>query len=193
MTTPSKNRIILILAVVVILHVTSYAQAEDYEWLKSSGYETIFVFTDFNGCDSIVDELNETVRRTFLRSNIKAIVSSSFVFKTTGGSKNSVYELVDEELISNNKIILHLYGKCVRYSSGYIYQFDVNFGVNDTKHSQALLYSTPRHSVIGVDSIMGIDRVFRTLMRNVVDDYWFANQAESGVGLNNPINLSSSR
>ena len=176
MITPSKFRIVLIMAAVITFNLTSYTQAEEYGWLKSPGYESIFVFTDFSDCDFIVDKLNETVKRTFSRSNIKATISNSLVFNTTGESQNSVYELVDEALTSNNKIILYIYGKCIRYSSGFIYQFDVNFGVNDTKHSQALLYSKPRHSVIGVDSVMGIDRTFRSLMKNVVDDYLSANQ-----------------
>jgi hypothetical protein len=149
---------------------------------KSPEHKTIFVITDFNECDFIAGKLNETVKKTFLRSNIKATISNSLVFQTTDESEDSVYELVDEELVGDNKIILHVYGKCIKYSSGFIYQFDVNFGVNDTDYSQALLYSTPRHSVIGVDSVMGIDRAFRILMQNVVDDYWSANRGESVAG-----------
>jgi hypothetical protein len=181
MITPSKFRII-ILATLVTLTITSNVQAEEYEWLKSPGYESIFVFTEFNGCDFIADKLNETVKRTFSRSNIKATLSNSLVFQTTDNRKNSTYELVDDNLTGSNKIILHIYGKCIKYSSGFVYQFDINFGVNDTKYSQALLYSTPQHSVIGVDSIMGIERNFRMLMRNVVDDYCSANQDDSESG-----------
>ena len=193
MITHSKFRTILILAIVLTSHVTSYARAEEYEWLKSPGYETIFVFTDFNECDFIADKLNETVRRTFSRSNIETTISNSPVFKTTNKNQNDVYELVDEELTGNNKIILYIYGKCIRYSSGFIYQFDINFGVNDTKSSQTLLYAMPRHSVIGVDSLMGIDRTFRTLMKNAVDDYCSANQGELTGGQHQSINLHSSR
>ena len=97
-------------------------------------------------------------------------------FKVTEKSTDSIYELLDDDLIRDNKIILHIFGKCIRYTSGHIYQFDIHFGVNNKKYSQAILYSTPRHSVIGVDSIMGIDRTFRELMKNVVDDYRAANQ-----------------
>ncbi len=193
MGTLSKFSTIVIVTVVIALNAGPYAQAQDYGWLKSPGYESIFVFIDFDGDDSIAGRLKETVMRTFSRSNINATISNSYIFKTTDEDKNSVYELVDEELIENNKIIFHIHGKCIRYSSGYIYQFDANFGVNDTESSQALLYATPRHSVIGVDSIMGIDRVLRTLMRNAVSDYWFANQTES-VGEQHKIaDLRSSR
>ena len=182
MITLSGFRKILTMATVVTLLAISYAQAESYEWLQSPEYETIFVYTDFKECDFLADRLNETVKRTFSRSNIETTISSSFVFNTTGESRNAVYELVDEALIGENKIILYIHGKCIRYTSGFVYQFDMNFGVSDTKHSQALLYAAPRHSVIGVDSLSGIDRAFRTLMRNVVADYLFANQAEDGTG-----------
>ena len=193
MITPSKFRTILLLTIILALQVTSYAQADEYEWLKSPAYETIFVFTDFKECEFMADKLNETVQRTFSRANIKTTVSNSLVFKTTNENRSSVYELVDEELTGNNKIILYIYGKCIRYASGFIYQFDINFGVNDTTYSQALLYAAPRHSVIGVDSLMGIDRTFRTLMKNAVDDYCSANQGASGGGQHQSIHLRSSR
>lgn len=181
MVTLLKFKKIMILTPVVLLNLAFHAQSEAYEWLKSPGFESIFVYTDFKECDFIAEKLSETVKRTFSRSSIRATISNSLIFKTEADSNDSVYELVDEELTGNNKIILHIYGKCVKYSSGFVYQFDINFGVNDAKHSQALLYATPRHSVIGVDSITGIDSAFRTLMRNVVDDYWFANQEASGL------------
>ena len=176
MITPSKFKIILILTAIFTLQVISSAHAENYEWLKSPDYESIFVVTDYNGCDFIADKLNEAVTRTFSSSNIKATISNSMSFQTTGKGEDSVYELVDEKLISNKKIILHVYGKCIKYGSGFIYQFDINFGVNDQKYSQALLYATPRHSVMGVDTVMSIERSFRSLMQNVVNDYVSSNQ-----------------
>lgn len=193
MMTHFRFRTVFIPAIVVVLQLAYCAQAQEYEWLKSPEYESIFVFTELKECDCITDELKETVVRTFSRSNIKATVSNSFIFKAAKDSDDSAFELVDEELIGNSKIILHIYGKCVRYGSGFIYQFDINFGVNDTKHSQALLYATPRHSVIGVDSLTGIDRVFRMLMRNAVDDYRSANQQESAAGPGRPLHFSSSK
>jgi len=95
---------------------------------------------------------------------------------TTGQSETAVYELIDEELISEDKIILNVYAKCIKYSSGFIYQFDIHFGMKDKKSSQALLYATPRHSVMGIDSMVGIEGTFKTLMQNVVNDYLSANQ-----------------
>lgn len=169
-------KIVILLVSMRVLCMASYAQAEKYEWLKSPDYESILVVADFSGFESIADKLNETVKKSFSRQNIKATISSSLTFIVTGESKDSVYELVDEALIGKNKIILNIYGKCIKYTSGHMYQFDVHFGVNNAKYSQALLYSTPRHSVIGVDSIMGIDSIFRKLMKNVVNDYWTANQ-----------------
>ena len=176
MITHSRFKIILILTAGFILHVTSYAHAENYEWLKTHNYESIFVYTDFSGCDFIADKLNERVKRTFLRSNIKATISNSMTFKATDKSENSTYELLDDDLVSNDKIILCIYGRCIKYTKGFIYQFDIHFGIDNKKYSQALLYSTPRHNVIGVDSIMGIENAFRELMENVVDDYCSSNQ-----------------
>lgn len=176
MITPSKFRIILILAVVVTLHMPSFAQADDYEWLKSPEYKSIFVFTDFKECDFMAGKFTEAVKRTFSRSNIKATISNSLAFQTTEAGDDLVFELLDEELTGNNKIILYVYGKCVKYNSGFIFQFDIHFGVINQKYSQALLYTTPRHSVIGVDTIMGIERTFRDLIKNAVDDYCTANQ-----------------
>ena len=178
MINSSRFKITLMLAAVFILCATSFAQAEEYEWLKSQDYKQIFVYTNYSGCDFIVDKLNETVKRTFSRYNIKATISNSMTFKTTEESKDSTYELLDDNLISNNKIILSIYGKCIRYTSGFIYQFDIHFGINNKKYSQALLYSIPQHSVIGVDSATGIDRTFRELMKNAVDDYVSANQQQ---------------
>ena len=176
MINSSRLKIILILTAVFVLQIASSAQAEDYTWLKSDKYRSIFVFTEFNGCDFIADKLNETVKRSFSRSSIKTTISSSMTFNITDKSKDSTFELVDDELVGKGKIILHIYGKCIRYTSGYIYQFDAHFGIKDQKSSQALLYATPHHSVVGIDSQMGIDRAFRALMRNVVDDYSAANQ-----------------
>jgi hypothetical protein len=176
---------ILLFTAVVTLHATSYVHAENYEWLKSPEYQSIFVLTDFKECAFMTDKLNETVKRTFSRSNIEATISSSLVFKTKEKDDNSIYELLDDELlddelIGENKIILHIYGKCIKYSSGFVYQFDIHFGKNNKRYSQAFLYSKPRHSVIGVESIMSIDRIFRKLMENVVNDYWSANQQQNG-------------
>ena len=63
MFTRSRFIILMILTAVFTFHATSYAQVEEYEWLKSPDHESIFVFTDFNGCDFISDKLNETVER----------------------------------------------------------------------------------------------------------------------------------
>lgn len=181
MITPFRLKKILLFTAIVALYAASYAQAENYEWLKSPEYESIFVLTDFEDCDFMSDKLNETVKRTFLSSKIKATISNSLVFHTTDESGNPVFEFLgdgssSDKLIRNNKIILHIYGKCIKYNSGFIYQFNIHFGVNNKKYSQALLYSTPQHSVVGIDSIMSIERTFRELMKQVVDDYCSANQ-----------------
>ncbi len=176
MINSSKFKIVLILTAVFVLQLACYVHAEDYKWLKTHNSKSLFVFADFNGCDFIEDKLNETIKRSFSRYDIKTNISSSMTFNITDKSKDATFELVDDELVGNNKIILHITGKCIRYTSGYIFQFDAHFGIKNQKYSQALLYATPQHSVVGIDSTMGIERTFRTLMKEVVDDYLSANQ-----------------
>ena len=124
-------------------------------------------------------KLNETIRRTLSLSNIKPTISDSLVFQMTDKKGKSTKELIDNELIDAHKIILYIYGKCIEYHSAYIYQFDVHFAVIDKKYSQALLYSTPRHSVMGIDTIIGINRAFGRLMDDAVSDYLSANEVKS--------------
>ena len=176
MTTSSGLKTAALLVVFFAICAVSSSQAEEYPWLKSQDYKSILVNTDFNGCEFIEGKLNETVKRTFSRVDIEATISNSITFKATDKNEASPMELLDEELVGKEKIILHVYGRCIRYTSGFIYQFDARFGIKNQKYSQALLYATPHHSVVGVDSSMGIDRTFRALMKNVVDDYLSANR-----------------
>jgi hypothetical protein len=158
--------------------IATHTQAEDYKWLKTSNYKKIFVYTDFDNCDFMAGKLNETIKRTLLRDNIKATISDSLVFQTTEKRGKTVKELIDEEFTNDNKIILHIYGKCIEYNSAHIYQFDIHFASINKKYSQALLYSSPQHNVMGIDTVTGIDRAFRKLMTNAVDDYISANKAK---------------
>ncbi len=167
---------ITLITVFLIFVAPVYAQGEEYKWLKTSKYERIFVYTDFNNCDFIEAKLNETIKRTLSHYNIKATVSDSLAFQTTEKRGKIVREEIDPELISDGKIILNIYGKCVEYKSAYIYQFDIRFGVHNKKYSQALLYSSPQHNVMGVDTFTGIDRKFRKLMSDSVEDYISANK-----------------
>lgn len=178
MTTLSRIKYLTIATLLLSLFVTVYAQAEEYKWLKTSKYEKLFVYTDLNNCDFIAAKINETIKRTLLRHNIKATISESLVFQTTGKPENSTRELIDEELTADNKIILHVYGKCIEYKSAYIYQFDIRFAVINKRYSQALLYSAPQHNVMGLDTIQGIDRAFRKLMEDAAADYLNANKAK---------------
>ena len=166
-------------AVFLFFIVPAKTRADDYKWLKTTKYENIFVYTDFSECDSIADKLNETVKRTLLHADIKPTISNSLVFQTSSKGKQSTQELIDSELIAGNKIILYIYGKCIEYNSVYIYQFDINFAVVNNKYSQALLYSSPQHSVLGADTLRGIDRVFRRLMEDALEDYLSANKANT--------------
>ena len=178
MTTFYRLKSITLMTVLFIFFVAAYTQAEEYKWLKTSKYEKIFIFTDFNNCDSIANKLNETIKRTLARYNIKATISDSLAFQTTFRGGKTVREEIDAELTANNKIILHIYGKCIEYKSAYIYQFDIHFAVLNSKYSQALLYSSPRHNVMGLDTTIGIDKIFRKLMDSAIKDYISANKAK---------------
>lgn len=172
----SRLKSIFLMVILFTFFFSTYTAAEEYKWLKTSKYEKIFVYTDFNDCDFILAKLNETIKRSLLRYKIKATMSDSLAFQTTEEKGKSIREEIDPELTSGNKIILSIYGKCIEYRSAYIYQFDIRFGVMNNKYSQALLYSSPRHNVMGIDTTMGIDRIFRKLMADAVEDYISVNK-----------------
>lgn len=176
MTTLSRLKSIVLAVILFTFLVPAYTQAEEYKWLKTSKYKKIFVYTNFDNCDFIAGKLNETIKRTLLRYNIKSNISESLAFQTTEIKGKIIREELDPELTSHNKIILHIYGKCIEYKSAYIYQFDIHFALLNNKYSQALLYSSPQHNVMGVDTTAGIDRAFRKLMADAVADYISANK-----------------
>ncbi len=178
MTNFFRFKSIILMAVLFTFFAAAHTQAEEYKWLKTSKFEKIFVYTDFNNCDFISDKLNETIKRTLLRYKIKATISDSLAFQTTEKRGKLIREEINPELTSGNKIILHIYGKCIEYNSAYVYQFDIRFGAINNKNSQAFLYSSPHHNVLGVDTFNGIDRAFRKLMEDAVKDYLSANKAK---------------
>lgn len=167
-----------ILAAALLLHLVAPGRtsAAEFSWLKTENYKNILVYTDFNECNIIADRLNETVKRILSHSYIKPVISDSVVFMMTDNELTSVKELLDDELITDNKKILHIYGKCIKYNSAYLYQFDIHFGIIDKKISQALLYSSPQYSVLGIDVKSGIDIIFRKLLEDAVSDYLSANK-----------------
>lgn len=174
-----KLKPIILAAVLFTVIAPGYTQADEYKWLKTNKYEKIFVYTDFSECDLVADKINESIKRILLHSGIRPTISSSLVFQTTDRKDQSAKELIDQELTADHKIILYVYGKCIEYNSVYIYQFDVRFAVINNKYSLALLYSSPQHSVMGADTIRGIDRTFRKLFEEAVEDYLTANKAKS--------------
>ncbi len=178
MTTLLRIKSVILFTALFTFFVASYAQAEEYKWLKTKGFEKIFVYTDFNNCDFISAKLNETIKRSFLRHDIKTTISDSLAFQTSEKGGKIMMEEIDKDLTSDNKIILHIYGKCIEYKSAYIYQFDIHFGVLNSRYSQALLYSSPQHTVMGLDTMVGIDRAFRKLLEDAVADYLSANKTK---------------
>ena len=171
-------KVIMVVAVLLSSLLPIQTLAADYSWLKTKKHEKLFVYTDFNECNDIADRLNEAVKRILSHSHIEPIISNSLVFQMTDIDGTSVNELLDDELINNNKIILHIYGKSIKYNSAYLYQFDIHFGIIDKKISQALLYSSPQYSVMGADNKIGMDMVFRKLFEDAVTDYLSANKTK---------------
>ncbi len=167
---------IILSAVLFTVIIPGNTQAGEYNWLKTNKYEKLFVYTDFSECDVIAARLNESVKRILMHSDIKPTISNSLVFQTINIGGKSVREMLDDELTSDHKIIMYVTGKCIEYNSVYIYQFDIHFGIIDKKISEALLYSSPQQSVIGADTISGMDRKFRKLMEDAVADYLSANR-----------------
>ena len=169
---------IILSAVLFTVIIPGNTKANEYKWLKTNKYEKLFVYTDFSECDAIADRLNESVKRILLHSDIKPTISNSLAFQTINIGGKSIREVLDDELTSDHKIIMYITGKCIEYNSVYIYQFDIHFGIIDKNISEALLYSSPQHSVMGADTTSGMDRKFRQLMEDAVADYLSANAAK---------------
>ena len=169
---------IILTAVLFTVIIPGSTRADEYKWLKTNKYEKIFVYTDFSECGVMADRLNESVKRILMHADIKPTISNSLVFQTINIAGKSVREMLDDDLTSDHKIIMYITGKCIEYNSVYIYHFDIHFGIIDKNISEALLYSSPQHSVMGADTTSGMDRKFRQLMEDAVADYLSANAAK---------------
>ncbi|MFC1840034.1 hypothetical protein ACFL1N_10665 [Thermodesulfobacteriota bacterium] len=178
MTTYSRFILILFTAVVLFI-LPVQIQASEYKWLKTPEYKKVLVCTDFEECDFITRDLYKTIRSVLSRAKIKPTISNSFVFQTNSKGYKSIRELLDQELIENQKVFIHIYGKCIEYDSIHIYQFAIHFAKIDKKYSNALLYSSPEHNVMGADKYYGIKNAFKKIMEDAVADYLSAN-------INNP-------
>jgi hypothetical protein len=176
MTAYSRFKSILSAVVIAAIFLPVQVHAGEYKWLKTHKYEKVFVYTEFEECDFISEELIKTIRVVLLRSKIKPTISNSLVFQSTGENGRSIKELLDQELIDNQKIFIHIYGKCIEYDSIHIYQFAIHFAKFDNKYSSPLLYSLPEHNVMGADKYYGIKNAFKKLMEDAVSDYLSANR-----------------
>lgn len=178
MTNFSGFKSIIFMSVILTSFFAVSLHAEEYKWLKTSKYENIFVYTDFKGCEIVAKHLNETIKIILLRSELKPVISDSLVFQSYNEGGKPVIEFMNNKLIENNKIFLYVYGKCIEYGSVYIYQFDVSFAIFDNRYSQAVIYSVPKHNVIGAESINGMKKIFRKLIEEAAADYVSANKAK---------------
>ncbi|MBN1903832.1 MAG: hypothetical protein JW927_01935 [Deltaproteobacteria bacterium] len=175
MKTYSQFASILIVYTLIILSA-SVADAAEYKWLKTSNYQTVLVFADIKECGQLSGYLKDTIKVILSRSDIKATISDSLVFQSEEEGSEFSLELMNSKLIEDGKILFYVYGRCIEYGSALIYQFDINFATYDNKSSQALIYSSPRHSVFGADSVNGIKRKFKKLMEDAAADYISSNK-----------------
>ena len=176
MTTYSRLKSTLLVAVIAAIILPAQLHANEYKWLKTHKYEKLFIYTDFEECDFMAKELYKTIRVLLLRSKIKSTISNSLVFQSENKNDKSIRELLDEELIDNQKIFMHIYGKCIEYDDVIIYQFSIHFARFDNKYSSPLLYSSPEHNVMGAENYYGIKNAFKKLVENAVEDYVSANR-----------------
>lgn len=176
MTTYSRLKSTLLAAVIAAIILPAQLHATEYKWLKTHKYEKLFVYTDFEECDFMAKELYKTIRVLLLRSKIKSTISNSLVFQSENKNDKSIRELLDEELINNRKVFMHIYGKCIEYDDVIIYQFSIHFARFDNKYSSPLLYSSPEHNVMGAENYYGIKNAFKKLVEAAVEDYISANR-----------------
>ena len=78
------------------------------------------------------------------------------------------------KLVENKKIFLRVYAQCEKYDSVYLYRFDINFGIVD-EYRNILLHASPDHGASGINTIDGINTVFRTIVEDAVANYLSAN------------------
>ena len=175
MTACSRFKSALLAALIAAIILPAQLHAENYKWLKTRDYEKIFIFTDFEECDFMAKDLYRTLRVVLSRAKIKPTISNSLVFHSEEKNGRSIRELLDQELIDNRKIFIHIYGKCIEYDDVIIYQFSIHFARFDNKYSSPLLYSTPEHNVMGAENYYGIKNAFKKLIEDAVEDYVAAN------------------
>jgi hypothetical protein len=157
----------------------SISDAGEYKWLKTSNHQTVLVFADIKECGQLSGYIKDTIKVILSRSDIKATISDSLVFQSEEEGGGFSLELMNSKLIEDGKIIFYVYGRFLEYGSALIYQFDINFATYDNKSSQALIYSSPGHSVFGADSVSGIKRKFKRLMEDAATDYISSNKEQA--------------
>jgi hypothetical protein len=177
MSTFSGLKLVL-LTVLLIFIVPLCTYAEDYKWLKTAKYENVFVIADLKDCEIVAKQLNETIKVILTRSGLRPSISDNLFFQSNAEEGKSIIEFMNNKLIENNKIFFYVYGQCIEYKDAYVYQFDINFALFDNRTSQAILYSVPKHSVIGVDKINGMKKAFNKLIEGAVSDYLSANKTK---------------
>ncbi len=177
------KRYLLYSSILIVLTLNifsaSVSGAVEYKWLKTSNYQTVLVFADIKECGQLSGYMKDTIKVILSRSDIKATISDSLVFQSEEEGGGFTLELMNSKLIEDRKILFYVYGRCIEYGSALIYQFDINFATYDNKSSQALIYSSPRHSVFGADSVNGIKRKFKKLMEDATIDYLSSNKEQS--------------
>jgi hypothetical protein len=162
-----------------IIFSASASHAGEYKWLKTPNYQTVLVFADVKECGQLSGYIKDTIKVVLSRSGIKASISDSLVFQSVEEGEGFTMELMNGKLIEDSKILFYVYGRCIEYGSALIYQFNINFATYDNRSSQALIYSSPGHSVVGADSVNGMKRKFKRLMEDAAADYISSNKGQA--------------
>ena len=174
MTTNSKVKSIIVLTVFAIFIASKYTQADEYKWLKSSNYDNIFVYTSFSSCAIAENQLTKSLEGVLLRTRMQAFISKDPPIISVINKEGKFDHFLRHKLVENKKIFLRVDAQCQKYDSVYIYRFGINFAILD-EYGNILLHASPDHGAAGINTIDGINTVFRTIVEDAVANYLSAN------------------
>lgn len=173
MRTNSKVKSIIVLTVFAIFIAPKYTQADEHKWLKSSNYDNIFVYANFSSCAIAENQLTKSLEGVFLSYRMQPYISKDPPVMSVVDDGKFLH-FIHHKLVENKKIFFQVCAQCEKYRSGYLYDFDTNFGIVD-EHGSILLYALPNHAVFGIGLLDNINTAFRTIVEDAVADYLSAN------------------
>lgn len=115
-----KSSIALIIFATVVSPL--HTQANDYKWLESSDYNSIFVYENVESCNISEEQFTKSLKGAFLRSRIKAFISKDPPIVNAVRENGKHINFFTHELVKNKKVFLYVLTNCREYDSGYIYE-----------------------------------------------------------------------